>query len=423
MEKNSAISLPSGRITVIDALRGFALLGVIITHMLQRFGIFSGVQMDEPNFPVLDEAVQWLFRNVIMGRFINIFAFLFGMSFFIQMDRASKKGIDFRGRFLWRLLLLFVIGMIGTCFTYLDILPVYALFGVVLVLLFPLKNWLLMIIVALLLLGTPRIFIVGTDRISNEQITVVDQPNVQQNREQSRPAPPADEEREKPTFFQTAKQNLTSGTMSKLNYQFGISGRGYVTMALFILGLIVGRIRFFEEVHIKRKRNVVLFLAFLLSTLVVNFIIGLISKEPVNLFMLMRQGGNIPPAALIIASLNDISLVLLSGALAMGFITLFQMKHVRKCLDAITPYGRMGLTNYEMQGVIGSILFSLWGFGAFLGKWGATELFVLGVVIYVLQAIFSKYWLKHFQYGPLEWLWRSGTYLKWQPFKRKEKTI
>lgn len=214
MEKNSTISLPSKRITVIDALRGFALFGVIITHMLQRFGIFSGVRPGEPNFPILDGAVQWLFQNIIMGRFINIFAFLFGMSFFIQMDRASKKGIDFRGRFLWRLLLLFVIGMIGTCFTYLDILPVYALFGVVLVLLFPLKNWMLMIIVALLLLGTPRIFIVGVDKISNEQTTMVDQANVQQNRERSRPIPPANEEREKPSFFKTAKENVTSGTMS-----------------------------------------------------------------------------------------------------------------------------------------------------------------------------------------------------------------
>jgi len=272
------------------------------------------VRPGEPNFPILDEAVQWLFQNVIMGRFINIFAFLFGLSFFIQMDRASKKGIDFRGRFLWRLVLLFVIGMIGTCFTYLDILPIYALFGVVLVFLFPLKNWMLMIIVALLLLGTPRIFIVGVDKISNKPTTEVIQSIPQQpDRGRSRPAASANENREKPTFFQTAKQNVTRGTMSKFNYQFGVSGRGYVTLALFIVGLVVGRIRFFEEVHIKRKRNVVLFLVFLISTLLIDFTIGLLSKEPVNLFMLMRQGDNIPPVALIVTALNDINLVLLSG--------------------------------------------------------------------------------------------------------------
>jgi len=413
------ISAPSRRITVIDALRGFALFGVIITHMIQRFGIFSGVSPGEPNFPELDRGVLWLFQNVIMGRFINIFAFLFGMSFFIQMDRASKRGVDFRGPFLWRLLLLFVIGVIGTLFTYIDILTLYALFGVVLVLLFPLKNWMLMIIAALLLLGTPRIFIVGIDNISNKQSTEVVQQNTPQpNRERSRAASTTNQEQEKPTFFQTAKENLISGTMRKINYQFGVVGRGYVTMALFILGLVVGRIRFFEEVHIKQKRNYILLFGFILSTLLVTFIIGLLSKEPVNLFMLMRQGGNIPPIALITAVLNDINLVLVSGALAMGFITLYQITGFRKILDSISPYGRMGLTNYEMQGVIGAFLFSAWGFGSIFGRLGATELFVLGVVIYILQAIFSNYWMKNFQYGPLEWLWRSGTFLKWQPFKK-----
>ncbi len=416
MEQEKILSPPSKRIDVIDALRGFALFGVIVTHMLQRLGIFAGVRPGEPIFPVLDEAVQWLFQNVIMGRFINIFAFLFGMSFFIQMDRAAKRGVDFRGRFLWRLVLLFIIGRIGASFTYVDILSIYAVFGVVLVFLFPLKNWMLLTIAALLLLGTPRIFIAGVDRISNDPVTEVVQPAPQQNVQRSRPP---NMEWEKPTFLESVKHNQTNGTMGTLRYQFGLVGRGYVTMALFIIGLVVGRIRFFEEVHIKQKRNIVLFFTFLFSTLLVDFIIKSISKEPINLFRYMSPDSNIPPLALVSATLNDINLVLLSGALAMGFITLYQIKGVRKYLSTITPYGRMGLTNYEMQGVIGAILFSAWGFGAIFGKWGATELFFLGIVIYILQAVFSKYWLKYFLYGPLEWLWRSGTYLKWQPFKRK----
>lgn len=416
MEQEKILSPPSKRIDVIDALRGFALFGVIVTHMLQRFGIFAGVRPGEPIFPVLDEAVQWLFQNVIMGRFINIFAFLFGMSFFIQMDRAAKRGVDFRGRFLWRLVLLFIIGRIGASFTYVDILSIYAVFGVVLVFLFPLKNWMLMTIAALLLLGTPRIFIAGVDRISNEPVTEVVQPAPQQNVQRSRPV---NTEFEKPTFVESVIQNQTTGTMGTLRYQFGLVGRGYVTMALFIIGLVVGRIRFFEEVHIKQKRNILLFFTFLISTLLVDFIIKSLSPEPINLFRYMSPDSNIPPLALVSATLNDINLVLLSGALAMGFITLYQIKGVRKYLSTITPYGRMGLTNYEMQGVIGAIVFSAWGFGAIFGKWGATELFVLGIVIYILQVIFSKFWLKHFLYGPLEWLWRSGTYLKWQPFKRK----
>ncbi len=78
----------------------------------------------------------------------------------------------------------------------------------------------------------------------------------------------------------------------------------------------------------------------------------------------------------------------------------------------------MGLTNYESQGIIGSIIFSLWGFGAIFSPWHPTELFLLGIAFYILQILFCKIWLNHFRYGPLEWLWRSATYLRWQPFRK-----
>jgi uncharacterized protein len=96
----------------------------------------------------------------------------------------------------------------------------------------------------------------------------------------------------------------------------------------------------------------------------------------------------------------------------MGFIILYQIKSIGKYLDIISPYGRMGLTNYQMQSIIGCILFSIWTFGSFFGRLGNTELFIVGLVVYILQIIFSRYWMKYFLYGPLEWFWRSATYLK-----------
>ena len=128
-------TVKDNRITVIDALRGFALLGVVLVHMQQHYSIFNfgAFTPAEPAFPVLDERIGWLPRNVLMGRFINIFAFLFGMSFFIQMDRAAKKGVDFRRRFIWRMIILFLIGVVGSAFYSGDILAFYALFGLVLI--------------------------------------------------------------------------------------------------------------------------------------------------------------------------------------------------------------------------------------------------------------------------------------------------
>lgn len=404
------------RITVIDALRGFALLGVILMHMLQRFGIFSGLRPEEARFPISDQVIQWLTDNIIMGRFINIFACLFGLSFFIQMDSAARKGVDFRKRFLWRMAILFLIGMVGNSFFTADILSIYAVFGVILVFLFPLKNWTLILIASLLLLGTPRLLMMGYDHITKTEQVV-------ENRQQPTQGPARANIAEKPSYLNSAKRNLTSGLRGKLNYQFGMNGRGYITLALFIFGFVIGRLQFFKDIERKQKRNVILFAGFMLGTFMLSLLLNWIPQGPISYRMLLTPGYEVPMAAVAVSTLNDINVVLLSGGLAMGFIVLYQIKGIGKYLDVLTPYGRMGLTNYEMQGILGAFLFSMWGLGSIFGSWGTTEVFLLGLALYSMQVVFSKYWLKYFQYGPLEWLWRSATYLKWQPLRKKELTL
>jgi len=129
MEQSKTLSTPLSRVTLLDALRGFALLGVISMHMIQQFSIFSfSPETRQPLFPLMDGAVSWIGQNILMGRFINIFALLFGLSFFIQLDRAAKKGIDFRGRFIWRMVVMLFIGLIGNSFYSGEIIAVYAVF-------------------------------------------------------------------------------------------------------------------------------------------------------------------------------------------------------------------------------------------------------------------------------------------------------
>lgn len=413
MEKVKSLSAPLKRITVLDALRGFALLGVILIHMIQHFGIFYSSGQAVPRFPAMDEAIQWIGQNIIMGRFINVFAFLFGLSFFIQMDRAAKKGIDFRKRFVWRMVILFVIGLIGNSYYSLEIISIYAIFGLVLIPLHSAKNWILITITALLLLGTPRII---QSNFHNTTITEQKTENPTNSNEQRSLAVP--ENNQNPSFLNSAKQNYTTRLQSKINYQFGMLGRGYITFALFVLGLIVGRLRFFEDIHIKKKRNVILFAGFIISAFLVSMAKGLFPPFH-SILLFMPRSELITPPMLIVQALNDINMVLFSGALAMGFIILYQTPFLGKYLDVFSPYGRMGLTNYEMQGLVGSLVFSAWAFGDYFGQWGITELFFLGILIYIVQLFISKIWLKHFLYGPLEWAWRSATYLKFQPFKKK----
>jgi uncharacterized protein len=409
MEQQKSLSTPLQRITVIDALRGFALLGVFISHLAQRFGVTTA-QRVQP-FPVLDEAVRQLNSVVISGKFIGIFAFLFGLSFFIQMDRAAAKGIDFRNRFLWRMAILFVIGLFGTCFYVNDIIPVYALFGVLLVFLYKVKNTILMVIISLLLLGTPRFIITGYDRLTNPapQTELVVQSGTGGGRSS---VASRTQTVEKSTFFSDAKRKLTTGTVSKLEREFGFSGRAYPTLALFILGFVVGRLRFFEGVHLHKRRNLILFAIFTLTAIVVNQIIALLPSG---------GGGRVADATLLsltVRSLGDVYRTVYSGALVMGFIILYHVRYIGRCLHPLSHYGRMGLTNFEMQNVVGCITFSSWGFGAIFGSWGITEAFLLGLAFYAAQIVVSKYWLKYFLYGPFEWFWRSATYLKPQPFRR-----
>ena len=98
-----------------------------------------------------------------------------------------------------------------------------------------------------------------------------------------------------------------------------------------------------------------------------------------------------------------------------GFLMLYQKESWKKRLVFFAPYGRMALTNYFMQSVIGTFIYFGWGLG-YIGQFGALICFLMGIGIIILQTLLSKYWLRKFKYGPLEWLWRCGTYLKWQPF-------
>lgn len=406
----------NGRITVIDALRGFALLGVVLVHMQQHYSYFGRGPFlpHEPFLAQWDEASMWLVMNVMVSRFINIFAFLFGMSFFIQMDRAKQKGISFRGRFLWRMVILFVIGVIGSCFYSGDILSIYAVFGVILLFLDKFKNWVLILIAVLLLGGVPRMMMMGYDKLTASPATeqVEQQPSRPRDASVRRQAPP------KPSFWRTAKNNLTFGTETKLDYQFNPGNRGYLTLAIFIFGLVVGRSRFFETLHLKKRRNWILLAGFVAGVCLTNWLIGFFPPQG-NLFWMMSQGHEPSMGEVGMEVLNDVNMVLFSGMLGMAFIVLYQMKGVGKVLGVLAPYGRMGLTNYVSQSIIGAFLFAMWAFGERFGAWHTTEILLLGLGVYIVQVIISKVWLTYFQYGPLEWAWRSLTYFKIQPLWKR----
>ena len=102
-------------------------------------------------------------------------------------------------------------------------------------------------------------------------------------------------------------------------------------------------------------------------------------------------------------------------ALALGIIALvtilWQKEAWHGLLSFLAPVGRMALTNYLVQTVVCVTIFYGYGFGQF-GKIGATTGTLLALGIFVVQIVISKLWLKSFEYGPMEWIWRQLTYGK-----------
>ena len=97
----------ASRMESLDALRGFALFGIFIVHMPELFELYWAKPATDPLQLAVHDTVWLLFA----GKAFALLALCFGVSFFIIMDRAARRGIDFTGRFVWRLALLALLGL------------------------------------------------------------------------------------------------------------------------------------------------------------------------------------------------------------------------------------------------------------------------------------------------------------------------
>ncbi|MDD2952953.1 MAG: DUF418 domain-containing protein [Parabacteroides sp.] len=398
MEMNKTLASSGGRITVIDALRGFSLIGICLIHGMQHFGAM-GTMTPQAMFPwegTMDEIFRWFINYLVFGKFFIIFSWLFGLSFFIQMDRAAQKGVDFRPRFLWRLVLLLVIGFVHGLLVRVDILLVYALLGFVLVLMYKWPTKLLVGITLFLFLGGASLIPVAYKAATAPAVEQVEERPI------ARTAMP----RHVPTLAETIENNAWNGLIGKMNFQFA-SGRIYLTLGLFILGFIVGRIRLFQrldEFRCRLNRGAVMALLLLGLLYILQPHIPATSWREVSIYSWMTW-----------TSTNLINL-LTAYLWVIVVLEAYRSVKVQDAMKPLVSYGRMGLTNYIAQSVTGVFIFSSFGL-----DWSDLGIFMSVMVCLsftVLQIILSHYWLKSLRYGPMEWLWRTGTYLKWQPLAR-----
>ena len=397
-----------GRITSIDAIRGFALAGIVICHVVENYiGAMPPTNFYEAvHQGIADTIVDGFIGIFLTGKFIALFSFLFGLSFFIQMENGAKRNGYFGGRFLWRLLLLFAIGFVHSLFYRGDILTIYALLGIALIPFFKVSNKWILGIAVVLFLGLARILVFtatgGTPLLGGEEVTP-ESPKVL-------------------AYYDTLKNgglldvfatNAWQGHLDKMEFQFGIFGRGYFTFAFFLVGLYVGRSGFFNQLQDNKKyiKKVLLYATIVLVVAFGSTAAAFASMGPD--FSFQRWNAMIGLTAMDIAN----------AAMTIIYIALFAMLYLKhnwqQRLNAFAPYGRMALTNYVGQSVVFTFFLFGWGLG-YIGELRQLYTFFIAIVFIALQMWLSKWWLKRYAYGPLEWLWRSLTFFKVYPLRKRE---
>lgn len=381
------------RILAVDALRGFAVMGIILLHNIEHFNYYSFPEAPSPFMKSLDTSLWNFLFFSFSGKAYAIFALLFGFTFYLQSHSAAKRGEDFKNRYMWRLLLLLGFGFINSLFFPGEILVLYAILGFILV---PVRHWTnrSLLVLAIILMLQPldwiKVFMGLSDPSYAPEQMIYSLGDVY---------PQLGGE----SFWEMIKANFVAGQLASLNWAW-CYGRVFQTCSLFILGMLLGRLGYFRfATDDEQKRSAHFWIRMLCVSLPLAVVLYYF-KELV--FACVDQ-------KLVLESLKTIlnswyNLFFMFSMVAV-FLLLYWVNEGR-IQRILAPYGQMSLTDYITQSVIGSFLY--YGYGLELHKvCGTTYSLLIGICFLILQVIFAHWWFRHFKRGPLETVWHKLTWL------------
>ena len=383
---------PNTRIDVADILRGVAIGGIILIHFIEQLNFYVFPEPSSPFWGAVNQGVWDTVFFLLAGKMYAIFAMLFGLSFFIQHDNQAQKGVDFRLRFLWRMVLLFMFGLFDLLFYNGDILCVYAACGVLIIPLIRASDKVLKIITFLLLLQPIELvyLIIGAIDPSASPLDLgsLDHFNA------------VAVAQEHGSILDVAVAGLRHG--QQVNFLWAIeNGRLTQTIFFFLVGIMLGRRRLFYN----EGNNLALWKKVLRGAAVAFVIL-------VPLYYIVpKQFDSVCISNSLNVMLNmwkNLSMMLM---IVSGITLLYYQTDAKKWLIKIASYGKMSLTNYLSQSIFGAMLFYNWGFGLFR-YCGHTVALMMGAGFILLQYLFCTWWLKNHRRGPFEELWARLTWIK-----------
>lgn len=404
---------PTERIQIIDILRGFALFGILLVNMdlFVRPAQTLMLPLDTMTSGI-DRVADWLVRFLAESKFYSLFSFLFGLGFAFQLTRAEDRGARHGFLYVRRLLILLAIGLIHAFLIWVgDILILYALLGFVLILFRKAKPRTL-IIWAIILLAIPSLInLFATAAVEmGRQASPVAAAQIDRAFAEQHAAYRADIERAYRVYAQGNFFEITQQRAYDVS-SFLVVGSLFFSpsvLAMFLVGLYFGRRRIFQNVdeHLPLFRKLLwwgLGVGVIGNLIYAALISSLPRAEPSFVLFLAMLGQGAGAPALCLFYISALTLLYRSSAR-------------QKWLGLLAPAGRFALTNYLGQSIICTLIFYGYGLGWF-GQIGKASGLLLALIIYALQVLVSAWWIKRFAFGPVEWLWRSLTYLKLQPMR------
>ena len=384
------------RIEAIDILRGMAILGILIVNM-QLFSMPEGLHVAG----TVDRLI--LFSS--QEKFKALFSFLFGLGLAVQMMRADARGAQFLPLYARRLGVLFLIGIAHFLLVWDgDILHDYALLGVVL-LLFRRSTPKTLLVGAGALLAIPMLLygLTTYSAITGHVNPPVKQWITYENGAEDNGT--VDEFSD--TYARGSYADLVTLRASELPRDLSPDADDAYVLALFLLGLYAGRRRIFNDIpaHIPFIRRVQRW----------GLVIGVAGNAA------FAVGGSFDPSPTsVMQNVGRLCLVVAAPALMLFYastiILVTQREIWRRRLAPLAAVGRTALSNYLLQSLICTTIF--YGYGlALFGKVGPSFGLLLTITVFLIQIPLSVWWLRRFQFGPAEWLWRSLTYWQRQPMR------
>jgi len=399
---------PNDRIIYLDILRGMAILFIFLANVYTFCGWYDLPDEIKNEFSEasLNSAIKQFTVVFVDGKWYSIFSILFGIGFVIQHENAKQSNKAFVPFFSRRMLGLLVFGLLHLFFLWFgDILTLYALVGFVLILFKDFSNKKLLIWAGILL-ALPTVHFLLMIAFDNFYPFLLIQELLAYYTRNNIPFIMENGDLNFYDFAQTRLNGdswreffvinfgMTYGRLFSLLYE----GRFFKVLACFLIGIWAGR-KILNKGLLQNQK-------LLKQIMLYGFLLGI----PMNILLAYGRVQTEQVWQLLDFIIYALGVVPLACAYAATVALHFNSK--QKYLSIFAPVGQMAMSNYILQSIISIFIF----YGIGLGLALETPLWqVIGIalLVFILQIIFSKYWLQKFRFGPLEWIWRMMTYQKY----------